>query len=85
MSEYGRINYNVQDTPATTYYKAGDKDLYSLFIEKYGLACWEHHVTMEAIQYLWRCFNKSTFYKDIEKVKVICERILQEEASNESR
>ena len=60
------------------HYAGSNKDLYSLFILKYGIEAWETHAIMECIQYLWRCQSKGTFREDIEKVVVICQRILVE-------
>ena len=61
-----------------SYYTTVNGDLYTLFITKYGLDMWCKHVEMEAIQYLWRCRDKGQYLEDIQKAKVILERILAE-------
>ncbi len=73
---------SVEHYFAPSYYQVKDKDLYSIFIEKYGLEAWKKHVIMEAIQYLWRVLDRGSFKDDIEKVIIICERILKERSKN---
>lgn len=58
------------------HYDIGNKDVYDILIDIFGYEAWEKHVVMEAIQYLIRCYRKDDFRGDINKVRVIMERIL---------
>ncbi len=59
------------------YYKEGT-DLYDMEIKMFGLNAWLRHVEMEAIQYIARADLKGHYREDIEKAKIILERILTE-------
>jgi len=91
MSEEGRKEYQFIQGPVEGYCSGGYKipaphyytlaksrDLYSIFIEINGLETWLRHVEMEAIQYLFRARSKGDYLEDIRKVRVICERIIEE-------
>ncbi len=69
--------------PAPKYYTVAGRDLYALFIEKYGVECWCKHVEMEAVQYLWRAREKGDYKETIQKVLRICQRILTEVGEHE--
>ena len=70
---------------APVHYRTGTGDLYSAFIAEYGLEIWCRHVEMECIQYLHRARKKGQYREDIDKVRVICERILAETTAEEMR
>ena len=64
----------MTDTPC--YYQLETGDLYDLFIAQRGLDVVRQHLEMAAIEYLWRCRHKGQYLRDLEKVRVIVDRLI---------
>lgn len=67
----------MSDTPF--YYQVnGTMDVYDLERLVFGAPTLIDHMRMAAIEYLVRCPHKGTYYNDLEKVIVICNRLKEE-------
>ncbi len=51
-------------------------DLYDLFVAQRGLDVVRQHLEMAALEYLWRCRHKGQYLRDLEKARVIIERLI---------
>lgn len=60
------------------YYSSRTGDIYDEEVELWGLNAWCAHAEMEMLQYIKRARRKGDYRGDIEKIRVICARILYE-------
>ncbi len=67
----------VHDAPLYYLTRDGSKDTYDILSQIFGEDVLKDHMLMEAVQYLFRCRKKGSMLHDLEKVVVICRRLMQ--------
>lgn len=58
------------------YYQLQTGDLYDLFVDHRGLEVVRQHLEMAVLEYLWRCRHKGQYLRDLEKARVILDRLI---------